>query len=397
MNGAQDALWPHAPFGIGQRHAPGQNDAGDGGIHGRVTVEEQIDEKNDGRHHVGAFQHAPFLGQLLGRQPLETVALGGQVDHDEDGGIVKQRRKDRGDDDAAERNVEKRRHHEGAGSHDRRHDLPAGTCHRFDRAREVRFVADALHERNGERPRAVHVGDGGTGDRTEKTGTDDGDFGGTAGLSPRKGLGEFHEIFADAAVLEKTAEDQEDHHQRRRNAQRGRVNALVGQVHLLDQKFEGAREPVAEIGESEIAQRSALRGDVGHHVIHAVAHKSERDENDGKPHGAAGRFDQSEDDDRAEDQLDRRDLIDADHALDDHVVVEHDIDAGNGGNNGEAPVVPWHGRLGLRRFFVFEHGIDDEDHRQDPCEVNRSLKVRFKSSENRGIKMKDTHRQYIKP
>ena len=124
-------------------------------------------------------------------------------------------------------------HDEGSGSHNGRHDLPSGTCHGFHGSCESVGVSQAFHERNGEGAGTVDVGHGGTRNGSEKTGAYHGDLGGTSGGGSRKGLGELHEVFPYAALLQKSAENEEDDNEGGGNSQRNGENSLIGKVDLL--------------------------------------------------------------------------------------------------------------------------------------------------------------------
>src|SRR5690606_1617769 len=120
-----------------------------------------------------------------------------QVDHEVDRGEVEHGGNDRRDDDLGVGNARDLGHDEGAGAHDGRHDLTARGRGRLDGAGGARWIADPLHERDGERAGGDDVAGRGAVDHAHEAGGEDGDLGRAAARVAGGGEGEIDEIVAD--------------------------------------------------------------------------------------------------------------------------------------------------------------------------------------------------------
>ncbi len=118
--------------------------------------------------------------QVRLRQTDQADALGLEMHGCEDGDIVKHRRHDREGGNGEIAGAQELRHHEGGGTHDRRHELAAGGGHGLDRAGEGGPVAGALHQRDGEGTGGHDVGHGAARDSAEQAAGDDRHLGGAA-------------------------------------------------------------------------------------------------------------------------------------------------------------------------------------------------------------------------
>ena len=117
----------------------------------------------------------PF-GNLGARHRGDGHAAGVEVGLDEEGDVIKQARHQCGEDDLGIGHLKELGHQEGGGAHHRRHQLAAGRGDGLDGGGLVGGVAAALDHRDGDDAGGDDVGNGGTGDRAEQGGGDDGDL-----------------------------------------------------------------------------------------------------------------------------------------------------------------------------------------------------------------------------
>ena len=159
IDGVNDRFRSHTFVRLRQGDEPGERDPDRRRAHRRHSNKQEVDESNDRQKEIGLFQHLLLIGEVFGRESLESALHRLEAYHEEDRRVVDDRRRDRRDDDVDKGKAEEGGHQEGARTHNRRHYLPAGARYRLDRAREVRRVADLFHKgyRKGAGP--VDVGD----------------------------------------------------------------------------------------------------------------------------------------------------------------------------------------------------------------------------------------------
>ena len=400
VDGVQDLPEAHAVLGIEEGDPPGEPHPHHRRQHGGVPRQKEIDHASDGEHEIELAAHDPQLRELCGSHAPKTVLQSPQVHHEEHRSVVHQGGENRRHDDVFIRHPQERGHDEGSRSHDRGHDLPSGTRHGLHGPGEGGRIADALHERNGEGPRAVNVGHGGARDGAEEARTHHGDLGGPPRLGPREGLGELHEPAPDAALFQKAPEDEKDHDVGRRDPQRNGKNPLVGEVDLLDDLPDGKGEPFHD----------------PRHVVAEVHVPREEggDEGQGPPHHPAGGFEEQHQQEPPQKELNVRHGVHLDDAGGDFSVVEGAVNPRHEGDGGETPVVPGNGpsccrrvggrgNLAGRSFQDFSRhgtggdasGIEEKGQGEHPGQVEGALQIGLEVAEDGGIEMKNPHDHHI--
>ncbi len=136
------------------------------------------------------------------------------------GDVVQDSRHRRDLDDFQVAGVGELRHQEGAGPHDRRHQLPSGTRCGLHSTGHMCRIAYPLHHRDGEGTGRHYVANCGPGDRTHKAAGDHRSLGRTATEAAGQGIGQVDEEIAAAGRLQKGAKQHEDKDEGRRHAKR---------------------------------------------------------------------------------------------------------------------------------------------------------------------------------
>jgi hypothetical protein len=162
---------------------------------------------------------------------------------------------DRRDADRRVGDVDRLRHDEGDGAHDRRHDLSTHRGRRFHRAREIGGIAEALHQGNCKLADGDDVGDAGAINRAHQSGRDHRHLSGAAARMPDRAHREIGEKRDHARAFKKRAEQNEQEDVSRGDVNRRAVDALGAEEHLVDDlaeiiaaRIQRAREVLAEQG-----------------------------------------------------------------------------------------------------------------------------------------------------
>ena len=114
-------------------------------------------------------------------------------------------------------------------------------------------IAQLFHQRNGERPRGDHIGDGRSADRPHTGACDNCSLGRTAALTPCRSIGEINKELACTCDLKKGPEQYKNKDKSRRNTKRDTKDPLGAQRHLTGNPFQrvaavvqNARHPVRQ-------------------------------------------------------------------------------------------------------------------------------------------------------
>ena len=146
---------------------------------------------------------------------------------------------DRGQDGAHQdlgiRNAHDVRHEEGRGAHDRGHDLAARRSCRLDCSRKLRLIARLLHHGDRDRTGRDSITNGRAADHTAKSGGNDSDLGGSAGITACGAVCEVDEKFRDTGALKEGTEDNEDYYVLGTHVDRRRKDTGLGIKEVADQ------------------------------------------------------------------------------------------------------------------------------------------------------------------
>ena len=143
----------------------------------------------------------------------------------------------RGDGDIPD--AEKLGHDEGARPHDGRHDLSARGGRRLDGAGEIGLVPHFFHQGYGERPGRRDVRRRAAAYGPHKGAADDRHFGGASHETASQNHGDIVEQGPQPALLEEGREHDEQHEIRCGDPHGKSVDALSGEVHLVDDPLVG--------------------------------------------------------------------------------------------------------------------------------------------------------------
>ena len=267
----------HAGAGPEHGAADGNKDACQGCFHGGVAGGQEGNDGNKRNSQMAFFFHNPAPGfQLASGGAFQVVFLGFEMNAQEYAQEVKDGGNHGGFDDFHVGDAYEFSHEEGSGTHNRRHELPAGGCGCFYGAGEVFVVAQFLHHRNGEGAGTYYVGYGRAGNGTLKGTGDDRYFSRSAGGPAGQGIGNIDEKLAKACFFQVSAEEDEEEDEGGRYAQRNTEYAFGGEeevsYHLVD-------------GESSVCQRP---GHVG--AQEAIKQEAENYDDDRKAYDTAGSF-----------------------------------------------------------------------------------------------------------
>ena len=268
------------PLFIGKVQAvqPGDTNDADHGIkpdpHGGDAHHQQVHQHDDRQQEVPAVSHHfPELGKITGRQAFHALLHRADMNEQIHRGEIQQGRKHTDFYNVEVRHTGVFRNQEGAGAHQRRHDLATGTGCGFNATRLGRTKAQFLHQRNGKRARGYHVGDGTAGDGPHAGRGQNRSLGGAAALTARRRKRQIDEEAACAGHFQHGAEQHKDEHERSSNAQRQAENPFLPQIQLGTDTVEGvaamvenARQPLPQL-----RQRPTLathRVEDGNHTDH---------------------------------------------------------------------------------------------------------------------------------
>ena len=210
---------------------------------------------------------------------------------------------------------------EGAGTHQRRHDLPTGGGRRLDAPGLMGLVAKALHQRNGKGASGHHVGDGAAGDRSHAGRGDHRRLGRSTTLTAGGGVGQIDEELAGASDLEKGAEQHEDEDIGGRHAHGQAEDALLPQVELAHQAIQAVATVLEDAGQP-LAQPRQVATRTGE----GVEQRYHPDHRHAQPYRTARRFKHGDDRDAADHDIG---LTPEAGTIDDLVEVEHQVAAGD--------------------------------------------------------------------
>ena len=170
--------------------------AGTGGLAGEADAQHQqggpeggeprahLHDQHHGQHGQWNDENTGPLNQHAhvhsGGNALYPVLARDEFHIDADGHEIEYRGYECGDHDRGKGHAEKSRHKKGRGPHDRRHDLTAGRCRRFNRRGDFRLIAKTLHGGDGKRPGDHDVGQCRTGSHTYQRAADDRGLAGAA-------------------------------------------------------------------------------------------------------------------------------------------------------------------------------------------------------------------------
>ena len=142
--------------------------------------------------------------------------------------------------------VRKGRDQKSRGAHDRRHELSAGRCRRFDRGGHMRTITGFFHHGNGIRSGGHGVRGRRTGDRTDKAAGDHCHLGRTAPGPTGQGQCDFADGLAGPGGLKKGGENYE----RKNKGGIGVGHDTVDPAHATGQKFDDATKGVAVMSQN---------------------------------------------------------------------------------------------------------------------------------------------------
>ena len=296
-NGALDHVGEAHPVVLIQKAA---NDVGrdgpDGRNHRRCAHAEHEHQQQDDRHEElhalpdGGAQ----IGDHFGRQAAQVMLDRLQIDHLEQADVIHDCGENGRDADDGIRCAGCVSQNKGRRAHDRGHNLAARGGDRLDRAREFGLVAVALHQRDGERAGADDVRHAASGDHAEQSAGDNGHFGGAAAIASGQRDGDILKDHVRVRDVQVSGEQQEQIDVIRGGADRGAVNAAVGEDGQRD-----AAEAVAAMAK----QSGNLVAEEG------IENRDNRDDRQNVAQHAATRFQRQQRDDAAEDEQLVRQLV----------------------------------------------------------------------------------------
>ena len=146
-----------------------------------ISGTDKIDQRNDRDQKVNSRKkHLPLRKIFLGNS-FKTKSLGTEMNHKEDTGEVKYRRKNGSYNDIGIRHTDHLCHKECSCTHDRRHDLSScrGSC--FNRTCELSRESGFLHHRDGNRTSGNSITNRRSGNHTAKSTGNNRNLCGTAG------------------------------------------------------------------------------------------------------------------------------------------------------------------------------------------------------------------------
>ena len=271
------------------------------------------------------FQRAQNGGQFLGGKADEPVFLGLHIQTDKEVEIVEQRGDDSGDRHSAVGHVAVGGDHEGGRAHDGGHELAAAGGHGLHGAGEVALIAAALHQGDGERTGADHVGHGRAGDHAEQAAADHGRLRRAAAVAAHQAEGHVGEQLTAAGLLQEGAEQNKQNDIRCGNADRHAENAVSAGEQSPDYLIQSKVFAGEDTGDVPAEER--------------VQQEDHRYDDKGKADGPAGQL---------EDQQHQDDAYDGIHGVDeaevarDPVPVKEQIDAASCHQNGADNIVEGH-------------------------------------------------------
>ena len=136
---------------------------------GGEAVDQQTHQEADGQKEMpAALEHLRDPRNIGGVQGAYPILLCSQVNEEDNTEEVERRGDEGNGHDVKVGDLRPLAHDEGAGTHDRRHELAAGGCGGLHCGREGGRKADAHHHRDGERARSHGVRNGASGDGAQE-------------------------------------------------------------------------------------------------------------------------------------------------------------------------------------------------------------------------------------
>ena len=206
-------------------HDEGRGDTPERRPHGRAAHAQEHDDDGQGQEQVESLDDGLGLIDTLGLDPHPS---GPEVNGRQERRVVQHSRDDGGDSDIEVRNIRPRGENEGAGTHDRGHELAPRACRRLDGPSEEGLEARPLHEGDCERPRRHDVGHGAAGEGAHERTGDGRGLGRSSPSVAGDAIRHGDEKGASACHLEDCPEEDEEVHEVRRHPEGDPPDALGG-------------------------------------------------------------------------------------------------------------------------------------------------------------------------
>ena len=197
------------------------------------TNDQQIHQHDDRQQKIPAGGHHILdLGKIAGRQALHALFHRTDMNEQIHRGEVQQGRKYTDLDDIQIRHAGVFRNQEGAGAHQRRHDLPPRTGGGFYTTRLGGTKAQFFHQWDRKRASGHHVRDGAAGNRAHTGRCQHRGLGRAATLTTGCRKGQVNKKATGTGDFQHGAEQYENEDERRGYTQRKAENTLLPQIQL---------------------------------------------------------------------------------------------------------------------------------------------------------------------